>query len=52
MIDSILFRVKLVERDHTPLGLALVDPDRSGKTSQYDLGRKNVLLIQRLHEYS
>ena len=35
---SPLFRVQLVERDHTPLGLPLVDPDRSGKTTQYDFG--------------
>lgn len=29
--------VHLVERDPCPLGLTLVDPDRSGKRTQYDL---------------
>ncbi len=38
-----MYRVNLVERDSNPLGVALVDPDRSGKTTQYDLG--NVVFV-------
>jgi hypothetical protein len=32
------FRVKLVDRDYSPLGHNLVDPVKSGMTTQYDLG--------------
>jgi hypothetical protein len=32
-------RVKLVGRDYTPLGHPLVDPERSGMSTQHDLGK-------------
>ena len=35
---SFMCRVKLVGRDYSPLGHNLVDPDKSGMATQYDLG--------------
>jgi hypothetical protein len=39
VINISFCRVKLVGRDYTPLGHPLVDPERSGMSTQHDLGK-------------